>query len=91
MNIVTRHHCDDDWFVRMFYVAMDWDCYECNCVLTIKSRTTITEIEAALVEAGWFRHTDVRGRWTCPDCQKAKSGGSSIPRTSKESFWYGCS
>lgn len=87
-----RYYCDpNDVFVRMFFGAMDWDCYECNSIFTIKTRHTIETIEKSLIEEGWFKHTDVKGRWTCPDCHKAKSNGFSIPRTSEKSFWYRCS
>lgn len=86
-----RYHCDrEDPFVQMFFIPMDWDCYECNSVFTIKTRHSIETIETALIEKGWHRHQDVKGRWTCPDCQKAKTEGRQIPRTSEESFWYGC-
>jgi hypothetical protein len=89
---VTRYHSDPgDAFLRFCHVAYDYDCYECDCVFTIKTRASLLEIRVTLVMAGWLQHTDVKGRWTCPDCQKAKSNGFSVPHTSKESFWYGCS
>ena len=78
-----RKHDQGDEFVRMFYVAMEWDCSLCGSVFRIKTRASFEAIDEWLLSKGW--KVDEH-RWTCPDCVATPR----VPRSDARSFWYRC-